>query len=96
MKLYKVRDMAIIWGTSEQFIRRYCKEGKIPEAIMTERGWMIPEGTPKPGAPAKPETPQTPLVKKILYQRGQTLSVQKCELTSFTMIAMKSDTVGFR
>ncbi len=69
MKLYKVRDMAIIWGTSEQFIRRYCKEGKIPEAIMTEQGWMIPEGTPKPGAPTKPETPQTPLVKKILYQR---------------------------
>ena len=30
---------------------------------------MIPEGTPKPGAQMVRETPQTPLVKKILYQR---------------------------
>ena len=69
MKLYSVNETAAIWGVSGAMVRRYCKEGKVPGAVQTELGWQIPEGTPKPGAQSVRETPQTPLVKKILYQR---------------------------
>ena len=69
MKLYTAEDTATLWDISVQMVRRYCKEGKVPGAVQTEQGWMIPEGTPKPGAQTVRETPPTPLVKKILYQR---------------------------
>ncbi len=68
MKQYTVQDIAILWEISEQMVRKYCRQGKIPGAVQTEQGWMIPEGVPKPGAPVKREAPQTPLVKKLLYQ----------------------------
>ena len=61
--------MADSWDVTIQLVRRYCKDGKVPNAVLTEQGWMIPEGTLKPGTEFKRETPQTPLVKKILYQR---------------------------
>lgn len=69
MKLCTAREMADSWDVTIQLVRRYCKDGKVPGAVQTEQGWMIPEGTPKPGAQMVRETPQTPLVKKILYQR---------------------------
>ena len=69
MKQYSVKEIAAIWGVSGAMVRRYCIEGKVPGAVQTEQGWMIPEGTLKPGTELKREVPQTPLVKKILYQR---------------------------
>ena len=69
MKFYSANETAVIWDISGAMVRRYCKEGKVPGAVQTEQGWMIPEGTPKPGAQMARETPPTPLVKKILYQR---------------------------
>ena len=69
MKLYTAEDTATLWAISVQMVRRYCREGKVPGAVQTEQGWMIPEGTLKPGTEVKRETPTTPLVKKILYQR---------------------------
>ena len=69
MKLCTAREMADSWDVTIQLVRRYCKDGKVPNAVLTEQGWMIPEGTLKPGTEVKRETPRTPLVKKILYQR---------------------------
>ena len=69
MKFYSANETAVIWDISGAMVRRYCKEGKVPGAVQTELGWQIPEGTPKPGAQTVRETPPTPLVKKILYQR---------------------------
>ena len=69
MKQYSVKEIATVWGISGAMVRRYCNEGKVPGAVQTEQGWMIPEGTLKPGTELKREVPQTPLVKKILYQR---------------------------
>lgn len=69
MKLCTAREMADAWDVTIQLVRRYCKDGKVPNAVLTEQGWMIPEGTLRPGTEFKRETPQTPLVKKILYQR---------------------------
>lgn len=69
MKLYSANETAAIWGITVSLVRRYCREGKVINAVQTEQGWMIPEGTPKPGTDMIRETPQTKLVKKLLYQR---------------------------
>ena len=69
MKLCTAREMADTWDVTIQLVRRYCKDGKVPNAVLTEQGWMIPEGTLRPGTEFKRETQPTPLVKKILYQR---------------------------
>ncbi len=69
--LYTAQDMATMWGISVQMVRRYCKEGKVDGAVQTEQGWMIPEGSPKPGVPVKKQIPKTPLVKKLLYQHAR-------------------------
>ena len=66
MKLCTAREMADSWDVTIQLVRRYCKDGKVPNAVLTEQGWMIPEGTLRPGTEFKRETPPTPLVKKIL------------------------------
>ena len=68
MKLCTAREMADSWDVTIQLVRRYCKDGKVPNAVLTEQGWMIPEGTLRPGTEFKRETPPTPLVKKIRYQ----------------------------
>lgn len=69
MKLCSAKEMATTWDITIQLVRRYCKEGKIPTAVLTEQGWKIPEGTPKPGTEKIREVEQTKLVKKLLYQR---------------------------
>ena len=70
MKYCSVKETAVRWGVSGQLVRRYCKDGRIPGATQQETGWMIPEDAQKPGAPAAPvETPKSPLVKRITYQR---------------------------
>lgn len=71
MKLLSAQDMSIIWGISVQRVREFCRDGRIPNATQTSKGWMIPEGTPKPGTDMIRETPQTKLVKKLLYQRDR-------------------------
>ena len=69
MKLYSANETAAIWGITVSMVRRYCREGKVINAVQTEQGWMIPEVTPKPGTDMSRETTQTKLVKKLLYQR---------------------------
>lgn len=52
-------------------VRRYCKEGRIKSAIQFEGNWLIPEGTPKPGADIDDEDLLPPLAKKMLYQHAR-------------------------
>lgn len=69
MKLCSAREMATRWGISIQLVRRYCKDGKIPDAVLSEQGWMIPEDAMKPGTLVVKETQITPLLKRVLYER---------------------------
>lgn len=69
MKLCSAREMATRWGISIQLVRRYCKDGKIPDAVLSEQGWMIPENALKPGSLVVRETQITPLLKRVLYER---------------------------
>jgi fido (protein-threonine AMPylation protein) len=78
MKFLSVNDVCSLWGVSQQFVRRLCREGRIPGAQQTEDGWLIPEDTDKPVRKERtqttrkspqPKTTLTPFAKKVVYQK---------------------------
>ena len=80
MKFLSVNDVCSLWGVSQQFVRRLCRDGRIPGAQQTEDGWLIPEGTDKPERkeriqttrkPPQPKTTLTPFAKKVVYQKAR-------------------------
>lgn len=71
MKYYTPKETALLWGISTQLVRRYCKDGKVPTAILRDGNWLIPEGTRKPGAENDPVIELKPLAKKVVYQRSK-------------------------
>ena len=71
MKYYTPKETALMWGVSTQLVRRYCKDGKVPRAILRDGNWLIPEGTRKPGAENDPVAELKPLAKKVVYQRSK-------------------------
>ena len=48
MKLYSLKEMSKLWGLSDGLLRRYCRDGRIPSAVLEDGSWWIPEGTEKP------------------------------------------------
>lgn len=70
MKHMTIKETANKWGVSEQMVRRYCKEGKIPGAVQKGAVWSIPNGTKKPGQ-------GTPELVKELTQFATTVVYQK-------------------
>lgn len=48
MKYLSVREMALIWNTSERSVRNYCAAGRVPGAFLTGKTWNIPEDAQKP------------------------------------------------
>lgn len=68
MKYYTPKETALLWGISTQLVRRYCKDGKVPTAILRDGNWLIPAGTRKPGAENDPAVELKPLAKKVVYQ----------------------------
>lgn len=73
MKLYSPKEMSKIWGVTESLVRRYCRDGRIPSAIIEDGGWLIPEGTPRPKSQyaMKPDVTLTSLAKRVLYERSK-------------------------
>ena len=71
MKLYSPKEIGKIWGVTEGLVRRYCRAGRIPSAIIEDGNWLIPEGTPKPQSQSvqKPITTLTSLAKRIVYEQ---------------------------
>lgn len=60
------------WTITEQLIRRYCRQERIPGAIQKEGAWLIPEDAKKPAKiePVEKEVPELPpLAKKLIRQK---------------------------
>ncbi len=69
MKYLSIQDAALAWCVSEQLVRRYCREGRIPGAIQKDGTWSIPIGAKKPGQPvAAPQRELPRLAKRVLYE----------------------------
>ena len=70
MKHMTIKEAANKWGVSEQMVRRYCKEGKIPGAVQKGAVWSIPNGTKKPGqGTPEPAKELTQFATTIVYQK---------------------------
>lgn len=72
MKYITVKQAAEKWAISGTMVRRYCKEGKIPNAVLTEDGWKIPKTAKKPNsvvAEDRTETELSPLAIKLIKQK---------------------------
>lgn len=72
MKYMTVKQAASEWAVSGAMVRRYCKEGKIPNAILTEDGWKIPKSAKKPNntiVDDKRNMELSPLAKKLITQK---------------------------
>lgn len=72
MKYYTVKEIAEIWGITEQSVRRYCSNGRIPGAVQDIHGWQIPCDVHKPGKEAvrtKPTLPQ--LANRMQKQKNK-------------------------
>lgn len=71
MNYITAAEIAERWGVSERMVRKYCTQNRIPNAMVQNGVWYVPEGTSKPkrGKNKVPETIFPPMVKKIMYQR---------------------------
>ena len=47
MKYLSVKEVAILWNTSERSVRNYCAAGRVPGAFLTGKTWNIPENADK-------------------------------------------------
>ena len=69
MDYLTTKEAAFLWNTTEQMIRRHCRDGRIPGAVQKEGTWFVPEGTARPTR-KKQEAPTVPkLVKQLQRQR---------------------------
>lgn len=73
MKLYSLKEMSKLWGLSDGLLRRYCRDGRIPSAVLEAGSWWIPEGTEKPKGTFKraPAPVLTSLAKRIIYEHSK-------------------------
>jgi Fic family protein len=71
MNYISAAELASKWGVSKRMVQKYCTQNRIPNAILKNGAWFVPENTPKPKREKKkePEIILPPLVKKIQYQR---------------------------
>ena len=74
MTMLTTKEISEIWDISERMVRRFCVEGRIPEAEIINGIWMIPEGAPKPKRKSK-ETQSKPnltaFAKRVVYQKSK-------------------------
>lgn len=70
MEFITIKEAATNWQLAEQTVRRFCREGRIPNARQEDRVWYIPSNAKRPGAiQEKKSIPITPLVKKLQQQK---------------------------
>ena len=48
MNYLSVKEIALLWNTSERSVRNYCAAGRVPGAFLTGKTWNIPENAEKP------------------------------------------------
>ena len=53
MNFLSVSEIAKLWNVSERSVRNYCSEGRIPDAYLVGKTWMIPSDAVKPDRKAR-------------------------------------------
>ena len=69
MDYLTTKEAAFLWNTTEQMIRRHCREGRIPGAIQRDGSWYVPENADKPARKKIVAAPTPKFVKQLQRQR---------------------------
>ena len=70
MVYYNVKETAAQWKISPQMVRRFCLDGRITGAVLTDKGWIIPDIAEKPDKLAsETETELPELTRKLQSQK---------------------------
>ena len=70
MSMITVAEAAENWGISVQLVRRYCREKRIPEAVMYDGIWFIPDDAPRPDREESEPVTMPPLLRRLHRQRS--------------------------
>ena len=70
MSMITVAEAAENWGISLQLVRRYCREKRIPEAVMYDGVWFIPDDAPRPAHEESEPSTLPPLLRRLHRQRS--------------------------
>ena len=70
MSMITVAEAAENWGISVQLVRRYCREKRIPEAVMYDGIWFIPDDAPHPDREESEPAAMPPLLRRLHRQRS--------------------------
>lgn len=70
MSMITVAEAAENWGISVQLVRRYCREKRIPEAVMYDGIWFIPDDAPRPDREKSEPAALPPLLRRLHRQRS--------------------------
>ena len=69
MDYLTTKEAASLWNTTEQMIRRYCRDGRISGAVQRDGSWYVPENADKPARKKIAAAPTPKLVKQLQRQR---------------------------
>ena len=70
MVYYNVKETAAQWKISPQMVRRFCLDGRVTGAVLTDKGWIIPDFAEKPDKLAnETETELPELTRKLQSQK---------------------------
>lgn len=87
MKLCTAKETAERWNISERMVRRFCVDGRIPEAKLENGTWMIPASATKPKRkPMEKKAESAPnltvFAKRVVYQRSKN---KQANIIAFTV-----------
>ena len=72
MQYISTKEASENWKVTEQLIRRYCRQERIPGAIQKDGAWLIPAKAKKPSRTDSTETEEEklpPLARTLIRQK---------------------------
>lgn len=48
MDYLTTKEATFLWNTTDQMIRRHCRDGRIPGAMQKDGSWCVPKNADKP------------------------------------------------
>ena len=70
MKYLSVKQVALLWNTSERSVRNYCATGRVPGAFLSGKTWSIPENAEKPERCNKSKPIQLTLIDILKQEKN--------------------------
>ena len=74
MKYIGVTEAAAKWNISERSVRNYCKNGRIPGAVLEGKTWNIPADAVKPQRKKRTEKIATDLLTRLRMEKESGIS----------------------